>query len=175
MFGSDVGLWARRIPGRAMRLTAYTNFCLRTLMVAAVRAPELSTVQDVASRFGISRAHLVKCVHRLGQWGYLENVRGNRGGFRLAREPDSITVGEVVRHTEDGFDLVLCFDENAGECPLRGDCRLKTALTKARDAFLHTLDNTTLADVTANADALRMVLEFDVPGPSCAGAAVAAQ
>lgn len=152
-----------------MRLTAYSNFCLRTLMVAAVRAPELSTVQDVASRFGISRAHLVKCVHRLGQWGYLENVRGNRGGFRLARAPGEITVGEVVRHTEEGFDLVSCFDETATDCPLRADCRLKTALVAARDAFLDTLDATTLADVTANADALRQVLEFDLPEADCSG------
>ena len=156
-----------------MRLTAYSNFCLRTLMVAAVRAPELSTVQDVASRFGISRAHLVKCVHRLGQWGYLENVRGNRGGFRLARAPEDITVGDVVRHTEEGFDLVPCFDETATDCPLRADCRLKTALVAARDAFLDTLDATTLADVTANADALRQVLEFDLPEADCSGAMAA--
>lgn len=91
-----------------MRLTAYSNFSLRTLMVAAMRAPRLTTVQEVADAFGISRAHLVKCVHRLGRWGYLENLRGNRGGFRLARPAEAITIGEVVRRTEEGFDLVEC-------------------------------------------------------------------
>lgn len=146
-----------------MRLTAYSNFCLRTLMVAAVRSPELSTVQEVADGFGISRAHLVKCVHRLGLWGYLENVRGNRGGFRLGRPAAEISVGDVIRHTEEGFDLVACFDPEFSDCPLIDGCRLKVALTRARDAFLAVLDATTLADVTANGGDLVEILELAGP------------
>ena len=113
-----------------MRLTSYSNFSLRTLMVAAMRAPKLSTVQQVADAFGISRAHLVKCVHQLGQWGYLENLRGNHGGFRLARPAAEITIGEIVRRTEEGFDLVECFSPETASCPLVGRCRLSTALAK---------------------------------------------
>ena len=66
-----------------MKLTSYSNYTLRVLMIAAARGPELTTVRDVADGFGISKTHLVKCVHQLGARGYLETVRGNRGGFRL--------------------------------------------------------------------------------------------
>ena len=69
-------------------------------------------MQDVAESFGISKAHLVKCVHQLGVWGYLDNVRGRHGGFRLAREASQITVGEIIRKTEDDLDLVECFARN---------------------------------------------------------------
>lgn len=144
-----------------MRLTSYSNFSLRTLMVAAMRAPRLSTVQEVAEAFGISRAHLVKCVHQLGQWGYLENVRGNRGGFRLARQPGDITLGEIVRRTEEGFDLVECFDPVTATCPLVGRCRLSVALRSARDVFLEELDGITIADITANRGEILDILHLD--------------
>jgi len=146
-----------------MKLTAYSNFSLRILMIAAMRAPGLTTVQEVAASFGISRAHLVKCVHRLGRWGYLDNQRGNRGGFRLARPADEISVGEVVRRTEEGFDLVPCFDPAFTDCPMLADCRLKVALMRARDAFLDVLDRTTLSDVTANAGDLLHILDLEGP------------
>lgn len=146
-----------------MKLTAYSNFSLRILMVAAMRAPALTTVQEVAAGFAISRAHLVKCVHNLGRWGYIVTLRGNRGGFRLARAAETISVGEVVRRTEEGFDLVTCFDPASTSCPLRENCRLKVALTRARDAFLDVLDKTTLADVTANAGELLRILELEGP------------
>ena len=144
-----------------MRLTSYSNFSLRTLMVAAMREPGLSTVQEVAEAFGISRAHLVKCVHQLGQWGYLDNVRGNRGGFRLARPATEISVGEVIRRTEEGFDLAECFDPLESRCPLVGDCRLSVALVRARDVFLAALDGYTIADVTDNDAELMAMLNLD--------------
>ena len=144
-----------------MRLTAYSNFSLRTLMVAAMRAPRLTTVQEVADAFGISRAHLVKCVHRLGRWGYLENLRGNRGGFRLARPAEAITIGEVVRRTEEGFDLVECFDPVSSTCPLVGRCRLSEALAAARDAFLDELDHVTIADIVGNREEILDLLALD--------------
>ncbi|MBV5265606.1 Rrf2 family transcriptional regulator [Pinisolibacter aquiterrae] len=147
-----------------MRLTSYSNFSLRTLMVAAMRDPQLSTVQEVAEAFGISRAHLVKCVHQLGQWGYLVNVRGNRGGFRLARPAAEITLGEVVRRTEEGFDLVECFDPATATCPLVGRCRLSTALKSARDVFLAELDRLTVADIITNRDEILDILRLDAPG-----------
>lgn len=146
-----------------MRLTSYSNFSLRTLMVAAMRDPQLSTVHEVAEAFGISRAHLVKCVHQLGQWGYLENVRGNRGGFRLARPAAEITLGEVVRRTEEGFDLVECFDPVTATCPLVGRCRLSDALKSARDVFLAELDRMTVADVTTNRGEVLDILRLDAP------------
>jgi Rrf2 family nitric oxide-sensitive transcriptional repressor len=151
-----------------MRLTAYSNYTLRVLMVAAARAPGLTTIQDVANGFAISKAHLVKCVHQLGTWGYLETVRGNGGGFRLAVPAATITLGEVIRRTEEGFSLVECFDPGDNTCPLVDRCRLRGALQRATEVFLDELDDTTLADITDNGDELLAVLELAVtPQPGC--------
>ncbi len=148
-----------------MRLTAYSNYTLRVLMVASARGSALTTIQDMADGFGISKAHLVKCVHQLGAWGYLETVRGNGGGFRLARSAESISLGEVIRRTEDGFSLVECFDEDDNTCPLVGRCHLRGALLRATGVFLAELDEMTLADISDNGDELLASLDLGVNGP----------
>ena len=91
-----------------MRLTAYTNYALRTLMFCALHPGQLVRMEDVSDAYGISRAHLLKAARQLGQLGYLENVRGRSGGVRLGRTPDEIVIGEVVRHTEGDLELVEC-------------------------------------------------------------------
>lgn len=141
-----------------MRLTSYTNYALRTLMFAALDAPALVRVQDVAEAHGISRTHLVKCVHHLGQWGYLDNVRGRGGGFRLARPADTITVGEIVRHTEEGFGAAVG-DPNADP----DDLLLDEAFDRAQTAFLAVLDGHTIHDITFNDAELRSALGLDGP------------
>lgn len=141
-----------------MRLTSYTNYALRTLMFAALAAPDLVRVQDVAEAYGISRAHLVKCVHHLGQWGYLENVRGRGGGFRLARPAETISVGEIVRRTEEGFA-----ERPEEPAATVGDRRLAATFDLAQAAFLAVLDRRTIRDIVANEDELRRALGLDVP------------
>ena len=133
-----------------MRLTSYSNYALRILMVATMRRGELVTVHEVAESFGISKAHLVKCVHQLGLWGYLENVRGRNGGFRLAKDPAKITVGEIIRKTEEDLDLVECFDPVTNTCPLIGICKLGKLFKQACRAFFDVLDGVTLVDISTN-------------------------
>lgn len=156
-----------------MRLTTYFNYSMRVLMVAAARSPRLSTIREVADGFGISRAHLVKCVHQLGAHGYLETVRGHKGGFRLARPAAAIRVGAVIRDTEDDFDLVECFDPVTNTCPLAADCRLRRPLRRASDAFLAELDAVTLADLAGHGEALLAVIGRQRAVLGCSGAPVA--
>jgi Rrf2 family nitric oxide-sensitive transcriptional repressor len=139
-----------------MRLTSYTNYALRTLMYASLADPRLVRVQDVADAYGISKTHLVKCVHHLGMWGYLINQRGRNGGFRLARPAVEISVAEIVRHTEEGFGGAVCGDADTAVL------RLVDAVQRAQAAFLAVLERYTIADMIANAEELRPILGFDV-------------
>lgn len=128
-----------------MRLTAFTDFGLRTLMRLA-GAPERSFSTDqIASEFRISRNHLTKVVQELARGGYLTTRRGASGGIRLAKPADSITLGEVVRFLEQRYAIVECFRADGGACTISADCRLKSRLAAAREAFMLELDKTTLA------------------------------
>ncbi len=145
-----------------MRLTAFSNYALRTLMYAALKGEQLSTTDEIARAYCFPRPNVVKCVHLLGQWGYLENVRGRGGGFRLARPPEEIVVGEVVRLTESGLDIVECFVPDTNTCPLIEVCALKVTFSKALQAFLRTLDQVTIADVTTKRSQLASKLGIDL-------------
>jgi Rrf2 family nitric oxide-sensitive transcriptional repressor len=104
-------------------------------MYAATRHDSLVTVQEVASAYGISKNHLVKVAFELGRRGYLETVRGRGGGLRLARAPDKIRLGDVVRRMEQDFTMVECFDPETNRCAITGPCRLRHALSRALNAY----------------------------------------
>jgi Rrf2 family nitric oxide-sensitive transcriptional repressor len=131
-----------------MKLTLQTDYALRVLMYVATKGDELSTIHEIADAFDISQAHLMKVVHRLGQNGFLANVRGKNGGMRLGREPATITVGAVVRAIEEDLSVIGCLGKD-DFCRIQGACVLKGALREATRAFLTVLDRYSLADLTA--------------------------
>ncbi|MEL6264353.1 MAG: Rrf2 family transcriptional regulator [Pseudomonadota bacterium] len=137
-----------------MKLTAYSNYALRCLQLAALKAPALIRVDDVVRVHGLARPHIVKIVHELGRAGLVETQRGRGGGFRLARPAADIVIGDVVRLTEGPLELVECFNPTTNTCPLIGICKLSRALQEATRAFMAVLDDLTVADIATNRDQL---------------------
>ena len=129
-----------------MRLTTFTDFALRALMRLAGEPQRSFSTSEIAEEFGISRNHLAKVVRDLGSSGFITTQRGVGGGFSLARPPQAITLGEVVRALEEESALVECFRQDGGDCVLTPRCRLKSRLAAAREAFLRELDKSTLAE-----------------------------
>lgn len=130
-----------------MRLTLYTDYTLRVLMYLAAkhRSGELATIDEIAQAYGISRSHLTKIVHELARQGFIETQRGRSGGMRLARPPEQISIGAVVRMAEEDFAVVACHDPKVPHgCAVFPACRLKVRLARAVEAFLAELDGMTL-------------------------------
>src|SRR5579862_4194086 len=92
-----------------MRLTSFTDFALRALMRLAGEPERIFAIGEIADEFGISRNHLAKVVRNLAGSGFISTQRGVHGGFCLARPPQSITLGQVVRALEGASPLVECF------------------------------------------------------------------
>jgi Rrf2 family nitric oxide-sensitive transcriptional repressor len=151
-----------------VRLTVYTDFSLRVLMFLALKGNGLATIGEIAKAYGISKNHLMKVAHQLGLAGYVETVRGKGGGLRLARRPEDIVLGEVVRHTEPDMALVPCFDPGGVSCAILQSCALRDALSTALDAFLSTLDGYTLADLIRPHAPLRRLLSLRPSGRAAA-------
>jgi len=146
-----------------MRLTKHTDYSLRVLIYLGVHPSGHATIEEVAGAYSISRNHLMKVVYHLAAHGILETHRGRNGGFRLARDPGAIRIGEVVRQTEMDFALVECLDPRSGGCPIYDGCLLHGVLEDAMGAWFAVLDRYTLADLVQPGAQLSRLLQIALP------------
>ncbi len=146
-----------------MKLTLLSDYSLRTLMHLAVNQDKLVTIAETAARYGISKNHLMKVAHQLGQEGVITTIRGRAGGLKLAMAPNEIRVGRIVRLMERQSVLVECFPGGKSGCLITKECRLKSILAEAQEAFFAHLDKFTLADLVGeNSSLLTLLLEETV-------------
>ncbi|MCE2942561.1 MAG: RrF2 family transcriptional regulator [Gemmatimonadota bacterium] len=142
-----------------MRLTRFTDNGLRCLIYLGLSDTDPTPAGHIAQMMGMSEDHLVKVVQRLAALGYVRTLRGRGGGIRLARLPEAINIGEVVRATEDNLQLASCFDPEHNDCPIASACLLSCALDSALRAFFAELDRLTLADLLRPRRALSQLIE----------------
>ncbi|NWF27360.1 nitric oxide-sensing transcriptional repressor NsrR [Streptomyces sp. PKU-EA00015] len=131
-----------------MRLTKFTDLALRSVMRLAVCADdEVLTTREVAEAMDVRYTHAAKTITRLQHLGVVEARRGRGGGLALTGLGRRASVGWLVRQLEGEVEVVSCDDP---PCPLRGACRLRSALRDAQEAFYATLDPLTVADLVAS-------------------------
>ncbi len=140
-----------------MRLTTFSDYALRVLIYLAAEPDRRATIAEIARAFDVSENHLMKVVHFLGKQGFLTNIRGKGGGLELARPPERINVGAVIRAAESSV-VVECFDRETNRCTLTPVCRLKHALAEASTAFYKVLDGYTLDNIVGNRKALVRIM-----------------
>ena len=145
-----------------MRLTLYTDYALRVLIFAGANRGAISTIDAIAAGYGISKNHLRKVVHDLSRHGFIETLQGRKGGIRLGRPPESISIGTVVRAMEQDRGIFACFDPTAPYCRIQPACALRSVFDDALAAFLKVLDRHTLADLIRPRHSLAELLRIDV-------------
>jgi len=145
-----------------MRITKYSDYALRILIfLEAQPKGRLTTIAELSEIYAVSSNHIRVIVHKLGKLGYIKNIQGKGGGIMLAHDANDISIGDVIRNTENDFHIVECFNpDTATVCPIAKACKLKGVLHKAMQAFLDTLDEYTLADLTTNKTSILKQLDF---------------
>jgi len=141
-----------------VKLTTFSDYTLRVLMFLALNRDRLATIPEIAAAYDISENHLMKVVHQLALAGVIETLRGKGGGIRLAREPEDIRLGQIVRASEGGAPIVECLSDDGGACRISPACRLTAILVRAFDALFATLDEYTLADLVCAPRSLNALL-----------------
>ncbi|MGC8806851.1 MAG: RrF2 family transcriptional regulator [Thiomonas sp.] len=129
-----------------MKLTQFTDYGLRALMVLASDPNKSFNSKQLSGILDVSREHLIKILQRLALGGYVVNQRGVGGGVRLKKQANEILVGNLVRWLEDGQGLVECLRQDGGHCNLTPLCLLRPLLSDAAEAFYARLNTSTLAD-----------------------------
>ena len=130
-----------------MQLNRFTDYALRVMMHLATANGRLMSTREIAAIHDAKYNHLAKVTQWLANEGYIETIRGRSGGIALAKQPDQICIGTLVRKLESQTALVECMREDRGNCRLAVACGLAVILKDAEESFFRTLDQVTLADV----------------------------
>jgi Rrf2 family transcriptional regulator, nitric oxide-sensitive transcriptional repressor len=135
-----------------VQLSLHSDYALRVLVYLGTYPDRVVTTREISGAYGISRHHLVRVVQTLAEHQYVNVHAGRSGGVTLARAPQMIFVGDVIRSAEPNFHLTECFDAGSNTCPIARVCALKGMLNEGLSAFLAALNRYTIADVLKNSD-----------------------
>ena len=131
-----------------MRVSTKGRYALRMMTdLAEHREDGFISLKDVAERQGISKKYLEQIIPVFNQSNLLRANRGSQGGYMLARSPEKITVGEILRLTEGSLSPVACVDPEPAECDKMATCPMLPVwkgLAKVIDDYL---DGITLGDI----------------------------
>ncbi|MCK7608555.1 Rrf2 family transcriptional regulator [Acinetobacter portensis] len=127
-----------------MQLNKFTDYALRILLYIAQPRDMPYTIAEIAEDLHVSKNHLVKIVHFMGQHDWIITTRGKGGGIRLNPQALNSQLSEIVRILQGDHQIVEC---NTPPCVLRSKCGLKGILDQALEQFYISLNQYTLNDV----------------------------
>ena len=104
-------------------------------------------LKDIAERQNISKKYLEQIIPVLNVSGLLATSRGFQGGYKLARSPESYTVGEILRATEGSLSPVECISIGENSCPRKADCPTLPLWEGLKKIVGDYLDGITLKDL----------------------------
>ena len=131
-----------------MKLSTRSRYGTRMLLdIAENSNGKPVSVSEVSKRLGVSVKYLEQLIRPLKRGGYLDSVRGPKGGHMLTKDPSEITVGEVVRLLEGGINLTDCVGDDDA-CTRSGDCSVRNVWVEATAAMNEILDSITLSQIS---------------------------
>lgn len=130
-----------------MYLTDFSDYSLRVL-THLNQSGEQATLAQLADSLKIPRNHLIKISNKLVKLGYVDSTRGPHGGLRIRKDAGRARLGSILLATEERIRLAECFNEGKAQCTLKRSCILKGYLNDALGAFVSSLNQRTLDDIT---------------------------
>ncbi len=132
-------------------LSQKCKYALQALLVMAREdSDQLLLVSDIAEKENLPKKFLEAILLELNRNGLVRSRRGRGGGYALAKAPEAITFGQVVRIMDGPLAPLSCVSVNyyrrCDDCKDEQTCAIRKVMRRVRDAIAHELDGTTLAD-----------------------------
>ena len=134
------------IKGYSMKLSVMSRYAVRFLLLLAQGGKGLpQSLASLSERVGVAMHPAEQALQKLREHGLVTSVKGPLGGYCLAKKPDQITLGDVVRIMEDGVCISVCCGEKANDCPKQDDCENNRCWHIVSQGIERELDKTTIA------------------------------
>lgn len=135
-----------------MRLSTKSEYaCLALIDLSENFDKGLIKIEDIANRKDIPKKYLEQILLILKRAGYLKSRRGKDGGYRLSKNPDKITLAEIVRLMDGALAPVESVSKYYYEnTPINKHKRLILLMQEIRDYIANRMENTTFKDLIEN-------------------------
>ena len=131
-----------------MKISTKGRYAVRLMLDIAMHdQKDPVRLKDSAERQGISVKYLEQIISQLVKAGYVYSVRGAQGGYMLARDPKTYTVGMILRLTEGSMKPVACLEDEPNQCDRAGECVTLRLWKMLDEAIEGVLDKVTLQDL----------------------------
>ena len=151
-----------------MKLTTKGRYGLRAVIDLAKYAKnEPVSLSDVAERQNISISYLEQLIAKLKKAGIVQSTRGAQGGYSLAKNPEEISVGEILRALEGSLSPVDCSavdGEGESECSAFNFCVTKYVWKRINDSINDTVNNIFLAELLNESEKVKSDASRVEPG-----------
>lgn len=146
-----------------MKLSTRSRYGTRMVLDIAMHGDEGPVrISDISERQGISVKYLEKLIRPLKLGGYVQSKRGPKGGHKLTRKPNEITVGEIVRLLEGELLLTECARDK-GVCPISEDCLTRRIWIEASEVMYDRLNAINFQELMDEAQRAGATVEKCVP------------
>ena len=130
-----------------MKISTRGRYGTRMMLDLAAHHDQGPTpLREIAKRQDLSVKYLEQLIIPLKAAGYIRSVRGARGGYTLARKPDKISIGQIIKVLEGGLSLVDCV-EDPKVCEREKNCPTRDIWLRMSERLMEELSSLTLRDV----------------------------
>ena len=131
-----------------MKISTKGRYALRLMLDIALHDNEKPVrIKEIAERQQVSDKYLEQMVSVLNKAGFVRSIRGPQGGYRLARKPETYTIGSILRLTEGSLAPVSCLDYEENDCVRQDDCVTLEVWKRLDEAIKGVVDHITLANL----------------------------
>lgn len=133
-----------------MRISAKGEYATKAVLYLSLKYPNVVTIHEIAEGHRIPLKYLEQILLALKQNGMLESRRGVHGGYTLARPPETISVGEVLRAVDGHFSQTACLRAEPDDdyaCPEAASCGLRQLWGNVQETVDRILFETSFAEI----------------------------
>lgn len=138
-----------------MRITYKGDYALKALLDLAVHYGKLVTIHEIAERIDAPIKFLEQVLLELKKGGFVESRRGKIGGYLLARSPEKIGVGDVVRFVDGPVEPIACVKLGYQNCEDCGKCVFRSIWQDVTSATSSVIDSVTFGDLVSRVNSVQ--------------------
>ena len=142
-----------------MMISTKGRYALRVMLdLAEHQTDGYIPLRDIAKRQEISEKYLEIILPALIKNNFLEGLRGKGGGYRLSREPESYTIGSILKLLESNLATVACLERKTNTCPRAATCKTLPMWEKLNHMIDDYFEGITLADLCQDKEQVDFVI-----------------